>query len=66
MVRSLQTVNLSCEITYDTPHLGVQSGASKLIFEHMVRSIQTVHVSDIKISTISKQIELCFDLSLIT
>ena len=39
-------------------------GVSKWIFEHMVRSLQTVHLSCIKISTISKQIEPSFHLSL--
>ena len=43
------------EITYDTCHLGVPSGASKLIFEHMVCSMHTMQLSFIKIITISKQ-----------
>ena len=40
------------------------SGASKLISEHMVCSMQTVHLSCIKISTISKQTKPSFHLSL--
>jgi len=42
------------EIPYDTRHLGVPTGASNLISEHMVCPVQTVHLSFIKISTISK------------
>ena len=54
------------EIPYDTHDLGVLSGASKLISKNMVRSMQTVHLSFIKISTISKQTEPSFHLSLFT
>jgi hypothetical protein len=35
-------------------HLGVPSSTSKMLFEPMVRSTQTVHLSCVKISTISK------------
>ena len=52
-----------CEITYDTCQLGVPSGASKLIYENMVCSMQTVHLSFIKINTISKQTEPSIHLS---
>ena len=52
------------EIPYDTRHLGAPSGASKLISEHMVRSMQTMHLSCIKISSISKQTEPTLHLSL--
>ena len=54
-------LNLQClqmdrsKIPYDTRHLGVPLGASKLISKHMVRSMQTVQLSCIKISTISEQ-----------
>jgi hypothetical protein len=41
----------------DARHLGVPSGASKTIYEPMVRSVQTVHLSCVKISTISKRTE---------
>jgi hypothetical protein len=37
-------------------HLGVPSGASKMIFVPMVRSAQTLHISCIKISTISNEL----------
>ena len=43
------------EILYDTRHLGVLLGASNYNSKHMVRSMQFVHLSCIKISTISKQ-----------
>ena len=52
-----------CEIPYDTRPQGVPSGASKLISEHMVRSMQTVQLSFLKISTISKQTKPSFHLS---
>jgi len=48
-----------------TRHQGVPSGASKLIFKHMVCSMQTVHQSCIKISTISKQTKPSFHLSVL-
>jgi hypothetical protein len=54
------------EIPYDTCHLGVPLGASKLISEHMVCSLQIVHLSCIKIITISKQTEPSLHLSLFT
>jgi hypothetical protein len=41
----------------DPRHLGVPSGASNTIYEPMVRSVQTVHLSCVKISTISKWTE---------
>ena len=52
------------EIPYDTRHLRVPSGASNLIYEHMVRSMQIVHLSCVKISTISKQTKPSLHLSL--
>ena len=52
------------KISYDTRHLGVPSCASRLISKHLVCSMQTVHLSCIKISTISKQTEPSFHLSL--
>jgi hypothetical protein len=47
-------------------NLGVPSSVSKMISELTVRSAQTVHLSWIKISTISKQTETSFHLSLVT
>jgi hypothetical protein len=65
MVRLAQTIDLSCTDTYtifnrwneilqDPRHLVVPSGAPKMISKPTVRSAQTVHLSWIKISTISK------------
>jgi hypothetical protein len=54
------------EIPHDPNHLGVSSGACKTISEPMVCSVQTVHLSSVKISTISKRTEMSFCLSLIT
>jgi hypothetical protein len=47
-------------------HLGVPSGASKMISEPMVRSAQTMQLSCVKISTISKQTKTSIHLSLVT
>ena len=77
MVRLAPTVHLSYtdtnslqtdqnEIPHDPRHLGVPFGASKMIYEPMVCSAQTMHLSCVKISNISKQIEMSFHLSLIT
>jgi hypothetical protein len=52
------------EVLHDPYRLGVPSGASKMISELMVRSVQTVHLSLIKISTISKRTETRFHLRL--
>jgi hypothetical protein len=54
------------EILHDPRHLGVPLGASKKISKLMVRSAQTVHLSWIMISTISKRTKMCFHLSLVT
>jgi hypothetical protein len=51
---------------HDPRHLGVASGASKTISKPMVRSAQTVHLSFVNISTISKQTKTSFHLSLVT
>jgi hypothetical protein len=47
-------------------HLGVPSGASKMISGPMECPAQTAHLSCVKISTISKWTQTCFYLSLIT
>jgi hypothetical protein len=52
------------EILHDPHHLGVPSGASKIISKLTVRSAQTVQLSWLKISTISKRTETSFHLSL--
>ena len=54
------------KIPYDTHHLEVPLGASKLISKHMVCSLQIMNLSCYKISTISKQIKPSFHLSLFT
>jgi hypothetical protein len=54
------------EIKYDPSHLGVPSGASKMISEPMVHSPQIVHLSCIKISIISKRNETSTHFSLVT
>jgi hypothetical protein len=47
-------------------HLGVPSGASKTISEHMVRLVQTTQLSCVKISTMSKWTQASLHLSLVT
>jgi hypothetical protein len=54
------------EIPHDSRHLGVPSGASKMISEAVVRSAQTVHLSCVKINTISERTESSFHLSIVT
>jgi hypothetical protein len=54
------------ELSLEPCHLGVPLGASKSIYKPTVHSVQTVHLSCIKISTISKLTELSFHLSLVT
>jgi hypothetical protein len=48
------------KIPHDAGHLGVSSGASKMISEDVVCSAQTVHLSCVKISSISERTELSF------
>jgi hypothetical protein len=52
------------EILDDPQHLGVPSAMSKIVSKAMVRLAQTMQLSSIKISTISKRIEMRFNLSL--
>jgi hypothetical protein len=54
------------EIPHDTGHLGVLSGLSKAIFEPVVHSTQTVHLSCVKNSAISNWTETSIHLSPVT
>jgi hypothetical protein len=54
------------EVSHDPRHLGVLSGVSKMIFEPMVRSAQTMQQSCVKNTTISKRTETSIHLSLVT
>jgi hypothetical protein len=54
------------KLSLDPRHLGVPSGTSITIFEPMVHLAQTVHLSCLKIGTISKWTETSFHLSLVT
>jgi hypothetical protein len=51
------------ELPLNPHHLGVQSGASKIIYEPMVRLAQTMHLSCVKINTISKWTKTSFHLT---
>jgi hypothetical protein len=50
------------EIPHDPLHLGVPSGASRMISEAGVRLAQTVHLSCVNISTIFERSESSFHL----
>jgi hypothetical protein len=65
VVHSVQTVHLSCaeinslqmdwnKLPLDPCHVGVQSGAPKMISKAIGCSVQTVHLSCVEINTISK------------
>jgi hypothetical protein len=54
------------EILHDPCHIGDPPVASKTIFEPKVCSAKTMHISCVKISTISKRTESSFHLSLVT
>jgi hypothetical protein len=51
------------KLPFDPLHIGVTSGGSKMIFEPVVLSIQTMHLSWADINTISKQTETRFHLT---
>jgi hypothetical protein len=54
------------EIPIEPRHLGIPSGASKMISEAMVYLVQTVHLSCTETNTAYKQTETSFHLSLVT
>jgi hypothetical protein len=54
------------KIQHDPCHLGVLLKASKTVCKPMVRSAQTMQLSCVKVSTISKQIKTSFHVSLVT
>jgi hypothetical protein len=69
VVRSMQAMHLFCtdnntlqmdqnEIPFDPRHLGVLSGASKMIPMLVVRAAQTVQLSCIRSNSISKWTEM--------
>jgi hypothetical protein len=54
------------EFPFDPCHAGVQSGVPKAISEPMVHSAQTVHLSCVEISSISKRTKMSFHLTNVT
>jgi hypothetical protein len=48
------------KILHDPRHLAVPLSASKTIFEYVLHSMQTVHLSCTYTNTVSKQIEIRF------
>ena len=67
MVRLTETVQISCvkistiskwgELSLEPHHLGVPSGASKVIYEPMVRLAKNVYLSCTDTYTVSKEKE---------
>ena len=51
------------KLPLDPHHQGVPLDASKMIFEPMVCSMQTMHLTCLKINTISKRTKFCFHLT---
>jgi hypothetical protein len=76
MVRSTQTVHLSCsklstiskgtEVSFEPCHLRVPLGASNMISEQLVRLAQTVHLSCTDRNTVSKEKEVRFHMTHVT
>jgi hypothetical protein len=54
------------ELPLDPRHVGVSSGASKKIFQPMLYSAQTMHLSYAKINTVSRQTKTSLHLTHIT
>jgi hypothetical protein len=54
------------EILYDPCHLGVPTVASKIVYEDMVRLVQTMDLSCIDTNTISKRTETGFYMTHVT
>jgi hypothetical protein len=54
------------EIPNDTRHQGLPSAVSKMVYVAMFRLAQTMYLSCVKITTISKRTEMSFHLSLAT
>jgi DNA-binding protein Fis len=78
MVRLAQTVHLPCndtntlskqienEILLEPHHLELSWGASKRIYEHLIHSVETAHLSCVKIGIVSKQTETSSYLGIVT
>jgi hypothetical protein len=59
----ISTISKRTELAPDLRLLGVPSEASKMIFEPMVRLVQTVHLSCTNTNIISKQKEASFHMT---
>jgi hypothetical protein len=77
MVHFAQTKHLSCvrlalsptdrnKLSLEPCHLGVLSGASKMISDPMLHLAQTKNLSSTNKNTVSKQIETWFDMTHVT
>ena len=76
MLRLTQTVHLSyikistipkqAELLLETRHIGLPSGASKMISKPMASLAQTVHLSCADTNTVSKQEEESFHITYVT
>jgi hypothetical protein len=54
------------ELPLDARHLGVPSGAPKMVFEPIAYSVQNVHLSCVLINIISNETETSFHLTHVT
>jgi len=54
------------ELPLDPRHVGVPSGVPKMIYEPMVRSMQTMHLSCVEINTVYKWTDTSFHLTHVT
>jgi hypothetical protein len=62
----ISTISEWTELSLEPRHLGVPSGASKMISEPMVCLSKTVHLSCTDTDTVSKQKEVRFHMTNIT
>jgi hypothetical protein len=54
------------DLLVDPRHVGILSGASKMICQPMVLLAQTIHLACAEMNTISRQTEMSFQLTHIT
>jgi hypothetical protein len=66
MLRLYWKISKRSELSLEPCHLGVPLGASKTIFEPMVRLVQTVHLSCTDTNTTFKRKEVRFHMTHVT
>jgi hypothetical protein len=65
-INDTNTISKWTETRFQMTHVTKEFDRAKVISKPMVHSAQTVHLSCIKISTISKQTKTSFQLGLVT